>query len=176
MTEKDILDLIFALEGGVWRNWGFIITVNLAVLGWLVQRHGLYSGLEKTISTAAYTAFVIFMALGMENAYLKLDAATNELASRYIQPTEKLARISPNGIIQFYVSKSPKFCNELKKKYADIHECKKFSRNLVLPYSSLAGSWLLFVILFFIEQIWIKSRDKSEHNNRLQPDATEPRR
>jgi hypothetical protein len=60
MTEKSILDLILALEGGVWKNWGFIITVNLAVLGWLVQRHGLFSTYEKIISAVAYTSLCGF--------------------------------------------------------------------------------------------------------------------
>lgn len=39
----------FFLGDSVWKNWGFIITVNVAVVGWLLQRHGLYSLSEKII-------------------------------------------------------------------------------------------------------------------------------
>ncbi|MCP4768296.1 MAG: hypothetical protein GY875_18760 [Gammaproteobacteria bacterium] len=132
--------------------------------------------LEKVICTAAYTAVVIFMAFGMDNTYLKLEAATNELASKYIQATENKAGVSPNGIIQFYLSKSPKFCNELKERYPEIQECRKFSRNLILPHLNSAGSWLLFIFLFWCEKFWIKTRNKAEHNKGMQSDAAEPRR
>jgi hypothetical protein len=116
------------------------------------------------------------MAIGMENAYLKLDAATNELAFKYVQPGENQIGMPPNGIIQYYVSKSPKFCYQLKKKNSNINECKEFSRNLLLPYYSLAGSWLLFMVLFFVEKFWLNVRTKAEHNKRMQSDSAEPRR
>ncbi len=163
MSDKELLDIIFLLGEGVWKNWGFIITVNLAVVGWLLQRHGLYSFHEKVISTLGYTAFAGIMAFGMNSSYEKLDAAANELAFQHTVITENdKYKYSPNGIVKYYISLSPKYCADAAKKHPDIEECKVYSENVWVAYIALIINWLFLIPLFWYERVWIKARVKAE--------------
>ena len=162
MNEKEILDVIFFLGDSVWKNWGFIITVNIAVIGWLLQRHGLYSLSEKIIATLGYTVFSFMMLGGMINAYGKLDVAANELAYRYLKIDK--TKYSPEGIVEYYVSKSQKYCADAKKNHPDIKECNKYSDNLLMTYISLFTSWIFIIPLFWSEKIWLKARKNSKKN------------
>ena len=66
---NDALSLISSINGNIWTLRTLSLTVNVAVLGWLMQRHGLYEIKEKILSTIGYTAFVIVIIFGMKCNY-----------------------------------------------------------------------------------------------------------
>ena len=158
MGEKDLIDLIFSLRDDIWQNWGFLITVNLAVWGWLLKRHGLFSQSEKCIATIGYTVFVCLLLYGFDKVYMELDAAANELAYKYSSDNSKT--VTESGIIEKLVSNSPKYCEAIKRKNTFLI-CGKYSSHFwFVLYGVLAG-WLFTIVLFWYDAMWIKSRQSS---------------
>ncbi len=161
MEEKDVVALIFTLRGDVWTNWGFLITVNVATWGWVIQRHGLYSIPEKAIATVGYTLFVFIIIHGMDKAYGELDKAANELAYRYVVNSEKpntsKIDIVPQGINQLFVEKSPKYCSDIKIEGLAL-SCNKYSDNFVGAFWGILFGWLFTMALFWFDSFWKKVR------------------
>ncbi|MCG8046084.1 MAG: hypothetical protein N0E48_10565 [Candidatus Thiodiazotropha endolucinida] len=85
MNEKELIDLIFMLRSDIWENWGYFITVNLAIIGWLLHRHGLFGVWEKAIAFVGYTLFLATMLIGMSKAYSELDSIADDFAYFYIE-------------------------------------------------------------------------------------------
>ena len=181
MEPKDILSLIFTLREDVWKQWGYVITVNLAMWGWLIQRHGLYSKFEKIVATVGYTIFIIIILQGMNKAYHELDLAANELHFVQQQEGEAKREIAPNGITSYFVYKSPTFAAAYKltpdsKKSSpapipsfwqrifsksaqeDPPEPKPYSENLKTAFWSIFVGWLFSMILFWVSGFWNKAR------------------
>jgi len=154
MEAKDALSLVLILSDDVWKNWSYLITLNVAVLGWLLQRHGLYSLREKIISTMGYTGFVFVILFGMSTAYNKLDLASNELA--YIYKTHEKKPVV-GGLAENYVLKSPKYCVDVLGERKDV-ECGKYSDNLDLSVFFIFLGWLFNTVLFWYQGFWLAIR------------------
>ena len=147
----DYLQTIIGIGDDVWKNWGLLTTINLAIIGWLMSRHGLYNRQEKIIATVVNVVFILIIQRGMIGAYEKLDMASNDLAYHYL--IENMA-VPKGGIVENFISKSPKYC----QCFPSIEKCKKYSS--VLPVT-LLFVWLSFAAnlgLFWSEKFWAGSR------------------
>lgn len=159
MDVKDVLSLIITIGDDVWKNWGYLITLNVAVLGWLMQRHGLYNLREKTIATLGYSGFIAVLVMGMNNAYSKLDMAANELAYVYVKSSSMPPK---DSLSESFVEKSPKYCEQVLGQ-RELIECKPYSQNLYFANGSIFLSWLFNIVLFWYQGFWLAIRE-SEKN------------
>ena len=155
MNYKDIVDIIFEYRGDVWQHWVFLVTLNIAMWGWLIQRKGLYGRVEKVVATVGYSAFVIIIISGMKISYDNLDLACNELYAHH--ETEKL-KISDRGIIRHLIDKSPEFCVKKNTKPNGAAKCHPYSHcfNDTLIYILLG--WVFSMILFWSSRFWERVR------------------
>lgn len=176
MSEKEALELIFTLREDIWKNWGYLITFNIAMWGWLIHRHGLYGISEKLVATTGYTFFVLMLVSGLHKSYIELDYAANELAYNYsknielintkttnIQDndiTKKMKAFVSGGIVEYFLSKSPRYCSEIPKIQFD---CNKYSNNFKFPLKGLFIAWLFSLVLFWMDAFWLKARIISKH-------------
>ncbi|MEW8286773.1 MAG: hypothetical protein AB2697_12350 [Candidatus Thiodiazotropha endolucinida] len=162
MNEKELIDLIFMLRSDIWENWGYFITVNLAIIGWLLHRHGLFGVWEKAIAFVGYTLFLATMLIGMSKAYSELDSIADDFAYFYIET--KQYKIAEDGITEYFISKSPGYCDDYKKESKNTNlKCSSYSSNFytfVIP--GMLGGGLVILILFLFEKIWLKSRAKTK--------------
>ena len=157
---NDSLTLITSIGGNIWTLWTLSLTVNVAVLGWLIQRHGLYEIKEKIIASIGFTGFVIVIMFGMTVAYDKLDLASNDLAFTYKVKAEKNSLlISDKGLVATYISRSPDHCLELKEAL-NIKECSKYSNHLYENLFFVFLGWLFNIVLFWYDGFWLKGREK----------------
>jgi len=154
MTEKDILPIILALADNVWKNWGILATITIAILGWLIQRHGLHSRSEKIISSVVYSIIILVVMYAMNYTYKKLDQATNELAYIYMEkPCSQYRVIVPGGIIDGFLHRSPKYCY-LINKLRNNTECKSYSYDGGFALIIIFFCWILVVSSFWRDSIW----------------------
>ncbi len=142
---------IITLGDDVWKNWGILTTINLAVIGWLIHRHGLYGLQEKWVASVANTVFVVLIHAGMHNAYDKLDSAANELAYHYLSSNKSFAE---GGIIERYIKMSPRYC----RSFPQIDECAAYSSHFSFAMLFIWLSWLVNMVLFWRESFWKGSR------------------
>lgn len=157
---NDAISLITNIGNNIWTLWTLSLTVNVAVLGWLMQRHGLYALKEKIIASVGYTGFVIVIMFGMKIAYDKLDLAANDLAYTYkIQVKKDSFQISDKGLIATYISRSPAHCKEIKEKLK-ITDCSKYSDHLYLNIVFVFLGWIINIVLFWYEGFWLTGRKK----------------
>ena len=157
MNYKDILDIIFLLRSNVILLLGWSLTLDVALIGWLIHQRGLHGIKAKIIATFSYTIFVIQIANGMYGIYQKLDLATNELYEYNLKQKAKsnIYIASHNGIIQHYIRKSPEYCKTIQSDTI----CYSISRDF---YSRLLGAiigWVINMILFWYSPIWKKVRN-----------------
>ncbi|MEH6453562.1 MAG: hypothetical protein V7782_11050 [Psychromonas sp.] len=158
------LSVIANITGNIWTLWTLSITVNVAILGWLIQRHGLYELSEKILSTAGYTSFVIVIMYGMHVTHKQLDLAANDLAFIYTEEVKKqnnMRLISTKGLIATYISRSPAYCNKLKENLC-INKCTRYSDKVKVKvkvnWSIIFCGWLINVVFFWYESFWEKAR------------------
>ena len=167
MSYNDLLDVILMLKDDVWSLWGWVITLNVAVIGWLIQRHGLYGWSEKIVATIAYTAFILSMYEAMDDVYKKLDMTTNELYGYDVSYREKSADTAnyvpaPKGILKYYISRSPEYCRNIDKSSS----CKPYSDDFNVAVIWLTLSWLQNMLLFWCTLIWIIARKLHKKHNK----------
>ncbi|MBK5275807.1 MAG: hypothetical protein JJE30_12235 [Desulfuromonadales bacterium] len=160
MNEEEIVKLIFSLRDDVWKNWGYIVTFNTALLGWLIQRHGLYSISEKIIASLGYSAFITLMLLGMNKSYCELDSAVNELAYYYSNSSLNAPKVAvQGGVIEEFIHKSPAYCSKLQSPSKTM-KCTKYSDNYSFAVWGIIIGWLFCMALFWLEFIWKSIREK----------------
>ena len=160
LTAGDALYLISVIEGSVWNLLTITVTVNVAVLGWLIQRHGLHGFREKSIASIGYTGFVLSIVFGIQNAYSKLDMAANDLAFIYIEKDSSTNQgISNSGLVSSYISRSPEYCGELRK-FLEISECSQYSNYKNINLSFIFVGWLFINVLFWFEGLWLSGRER----------------
>lgn len=154
MDAKDSLSLIITIGDDVWKNYGYFVTLNIAILGWLIQRHGLYNIREKILATLGYSGFIAVLLMGMDTAYEKLDLAANELAYKYIIPAKTPVK---EGIIENYIKKSPKYCDKV---YPDnISSCGEYYDNFYFSAWVISLGWIFNIFLFWYQGLWLAIRD-----------------
>lgn len=146
MNYKDLIDIILVLRDDVLFLWGWLITLNTALLGWLIQRRGLYGRGEKVIATVGYSIFVFMICTAMYKAYGYLDMAANELYNFHLtQGTDDAAPDmyipADKGIIESYIKRAPAYCTQIESS-----ECKLFSSNF---HGALVWISVGFSIWFF---------------------------
>ena len=148
LETKDAVSLIITLGDDVWKVWGYLVTVNIALLGWLIQRHGLRNIVEKVVATISYSVFVVVIIQALDTAYDKLDKAANELAYPYVSKTKDISKVAPGGIVAEFLGKSPLYCAELPEKLTG-GKCQKYSENAKKAAWHVLLGWLFNIILFW---------------------------
>lgn len=162
MEQKEILDLVFSLRADVWQNWGILTSANAIVWGWVIQRHGLYTFIEKLVATLGYSFLIGVILIGMNKSYIELDATADELAHQALNtPANKRSQIAPNGIIEYFISKSPTYCIQFKASFASSINCSRYSEHYTFGIVIMLFCWLITIILFWYERMWLKARNQS---------------
>ena len=151
MSSKDIIDIIFEYRSDIWQHWMILVTLNIAMWGWLLQRNGLYGVAEKLVSTVGYSAFVLIIISGMNTSYKILDLATNELFALH---EENEIKISAKGIINHLITKSPEFCEKKVAKTNKKTNCSPYSQNLNIALIFILTGWIFSMILFWYKGFW----------------------
>ena len=161
ITTGEVLALISHIESSVWNLLTITITVNLAIVGWLIHRHGLYGVKEKVIAFVGYTGFLCSIVFGIQNAYSKLDLAANDLAHIYIENQNNTKRtIANSGLFASYISRSPSHCGELKESL-EFEECSKYSNYMNINLIFIFVGWLFISVLFLYDGLWKKGRENA---------------
>lgn len=125
---------------------GALTTINLAVIGWLIHRHGLYGLQEKWVASVANMVFVVLTHARMQNTYDKLDSAANEFAYHYISCNKSFAE---GGIIGSYIKMSPRYC----RNFHQMDEYAVYSSHFRFAMLFIRLSWLVNMVLFWRESL-----------------------
>lgn len=160
MNENDALALIMSLREDVWKNWGFLITFNTALWGWLIKRNGLHGINEKILATIGCTAFSAFILVGMCKIYTELDAATNELAYAYTANVKIPKTATPDGMVDLLIHKSPIYCSQLHGN-AGKSKCGKYSDALNFTLTGILLGLIVSLSLCWMDSFWRKAREVS---------------
>jgi len=162
LSINDALVLISSISNSIWTLLTLSLTVNVAVLGWMIQRHGLYETKEKVIASIGYTGFVIVIILGMHFAYDKLDMAANDLAYVYKSSYEgSNSLITSKGLVAKYISMSPDYCSELRDPLS-IKKCCSYYNKVYINISFILLGWLFNMVLFWYDGFWLKGRKQEK--------------
>ncbi len=153
MNYKDVVDIIYEYRGDVWQHGMILVTLNVAMWGWLIQRKGLYGRAEKIVATVGYSLFVIIIVLGMNKSYKNLDLACNELYAHH-EKSKINDMISNNGIINNLISKSPDFCNKIKTKPNERSKFHPYSHDFNVSLIFILPGWIFSMILFWSSRLW----------------------
>ena len=158
MSDKEILEIVFIYREDIRNQWGLLITVNIAIWGWLISRRGLVNRTEKIIATLAYSAFAFMISVEMHKVYILLEYTANELFN-YLQSTGNLETLSEHGILNYYVSRSPLFCQAYAEKGSMINgACTPYSEGFHVAFSYILLSWVFNLILFWSR--WLSVQEK----------------
>lgn len=155
MNAKDIIDIIFNYRDDIWQHWMILVTLNIALWGWLIQRKGLFGIAERLIATAGYSAFVLIIISGINKSYINLNLASNELFDYY---NRNKVEFSDKGIIKHLITKSPK---DYKLKIAATNKIKSYlikNKDFIFALTSILVGWIFSIILFWSEGLWESSR------------------
>lgn len=98
LTVGDAMQIIIALGGDIWLLWGFESTVNIALIGWLLEKAGSLSRNQKGIASVGYSIFCVVLVVSFMNGYSKLQLAVRDLAFAATSGS-----MAPDGLVQGYI-------------------------------------------------------------------------
>ena len=152
MDVGDTLSVFMALKGNVWTVWTFVVTVNLAMLGWLIQRHGLYGVWEKSTISIIYSVFILIGISALYYIHMRLDQTLNDMYHVY---SKKPSNFSTMGMFFDYVEDSAEYCRCENIKAS---LCSGYLNRFYWHSIGVLIGWFILMFLFISNSVWNVAR------------------